>query len=1064
MRPSINALKGYNFQGSIYCYLLCLMDLEREIIELDAEVSVDNNFDDIFVKTCNDSFYLQVKNYKDITFDKIKINGNMINIDGYLPIIIGNKKGYNNNILIIRNLEIPKEKINSKIFGMDCIMFDNCYIIGYFDKDYNQLIKSLYANEERYNNILLTADEKLNTGNFNFTIQDLPPLNIFEQKLQEETKIIRNFSLKNKDILFIVGKPGIGKSHLVTELEEQNIISNIIVERLWISENDKDKNNRLKYSNFIRDISYNLFNKSLIEEEDSIVKTLKERNITLVVDGLDHVENYNAEELELYFSFFKKFVGTKLVVLSRPLKHIIEYETIELDNWNEQENMSYLDYLGVSDYSTQLQIYDISKGYPIITSFLGKHFLLNGELPRIEEATDIFDFYDKLISKGVAGLSLFLINNSYFKIKELEELLSKREYKVLTEIINYSGYLFSIHYDRVYLIHDSLNTYLRIKTPDYLEDNKESIEKIKESINNGSLNYLSRLNSISLDKEDKVNIVKKYCNFDFINESINKTIDYEMIQDIIHEFESIIYDNGMSFNLNEMYEFILIKECTNRNHHDGFYQLIIERIKYYIKNNLISFENIYSTGLLYYAYSCFIEKKYDPLSTLYSTRFNDANREICDFDDALEKSSKYFTFLTEKIDVEEYLNNNIKNIDISDKDVLIKVISYLYINQLEYNNYEKVAIYAIDEHDDDKAEELFKAISSKYNIRPFMAKSGIYKLKDYLFSLGIDNGDNYYKNKSLKELINDKAINGSFYVNDYICNYIRLAIFENRIIDIKSVGLYYFMYYNRKDYSLYKLPLSLLIFYRKKYISLDECIEILDKSMEMSEKGIRTIMTDFYNLLSNEEFELAKQFWNNKIILTDLDVNKINLLSEDIVINYFMKHIVGYHMPSKNIDYNDLYNLLESKYSKKVKKILNYYNFQIDSINVDDFDFDNYEKKDSYTPKPFEERDYIIKNDSEKLRQNNISCIELAKYVDGWHNTLPYIELYDIYPTEDIQNKIHEIVYNSCFSYKIFNMYANRSEMLGNYLMLLDRYSVSEVDWDKLYDCFFKFLNLSLIK
>ena len=24
-----------------------------------------------------------------------------------------------------------------------------------------------------------------------------------------------------------------------------------------------------------------------------------------------------------------------------------------------------------------------------------------------------------------------------------------------------------------------------------------------------------------------------------------------------------------------MYEFILIKECTNRNHHDGFYQLII---------------------------------------------------------------------------------------------------------------------------------------------------------------------------------------------------------------------------------------------------------------------------------------------------------------------------------------------------------------------------------------------------------------------------------------------------------------------------------------------------------
>lgn len=1065
MRPSINALKGYNFQGSIYCYLLCLMDLEREIIELDAEVSIDNNFDDIFVKTCDDSFYLQVKNYKDVTFDKIAINGEKIDIEGHSSILIGNKKGYDNNILIIRNLEIPREKINSKIFGMDCIMFDNCYIIGCFDKDCNQLVKALYANEERYNNILLIADEKLNTGNFNFNIHDLPPLNVFEQKLQEETKIIRNFSLNNKnDILFIIGKPGVGKSHLVTELEEQNIISNVIIERLWISENDKDKINRLKYSNFIRDISYNLFNKSLIENEESIIKTLKERNITLIVDGLDHVENYNVEELELYFDFFKKFVGTKLIVLSRPLKHDVEYEKIELNNWTEQENMSYLDSLGLSDYNVQLQIYDISKGYPIITAFLGKHFLLNGELPSIEQVTDIFDFYDKLISKGIAGLSLFLINNSYFKMKELEELLSKREYKILFEIIEQSRYLFSIHHDRVYLIHDSLNSYLRTKNPEYLEDNQMSIEIIKKSINNGELKYLSRLNSILLDNEDKVNIVKKYCNFNFIKESINKTIDYEMIQNIIIEFESIICDNGTSFDLNEIYEYILIKECTNRNHHDGFYQLIIERIKYYIKNNLISFNDIYSTGLLYYSYCCFNEKKYEPLFTLYSTRLNDAEGEISDFDEALEKSADYFKFLTEKIDVEKYMKKNIKNIDINDKQVLIKVISYLYINNLQYRGYEKVAIAAIDEQDDKKAEALFIKISSEYNIRAFMAKWAIFEIKDYLFSLGIDNGNNYYRNKSLNEFIKQNAINGSFSVNDYICNYIRLALFENRIIDIESVGSYYFMYYNRKDYSVYKLPLALIIFYRKKYIKLEDCIKFLDISMEMSEKGIRTIMTDFYNLLTYDEYELAKKFWNKKIILTDLETKKIDLLDETVVMGYFMEHIVKYHIHSGNIEYRDLHNLLKSKYSKKIIKVLEYYNFEIDSISVHDFKFDKYEKIDDYTLKSFEERDYIVKGDSENLKQNCISSVELAKYVDGWHNTLPYVELFDIYDIEDIQKNINEIVYNACFSYKIFNMYANRNQMLGNYLMLLDRYSISTINWDNLFNCFLDFLSLSLIR
>lgn len=1064
MKPSINALKGYNFQGSIYCYLLCLMDLEREIIELDAEVSVDNNFDDIFIKTFNDSFYVQVKNYKDITFDKIEINEHMINIDGHSSIIIGNKKEYNNYILIIRNLELPKEKINSKIFGMNCIMIDNCYIIGFFDKECNQVIKSLYANEERYNNILLMADEKLNTGNFNFTIQDLPPLNLFEQKLQEETKIVRNFSLYNSDILFIIGNPGVGKSHLVNELEEKNIISNVIIERLWISENDKDKNNRLKYSNFIRDISYKVFNKSLIENEETIIKMLKESNITLVVDGLDHVENYNIEELELYFNFFKKFVGTKLIVLSRPLKHFIEYETMKLNSWTEQESMSYLDCLGISDYNTQLQIYDISKGYPIITSFLGKHFLLNGELPKIEEVKDIFDFYDKLISKGIAGLSLFLINNSYFKIKELEELLSKRECKILKEIIEQSRYLFSIHYDRVYLIHDSLNSYLRTKNPDYLEDNQESIKIIKNSINNGELRYLSRLNSISIDKEDKVNIVKKYCNFNFIKKAINKTIDYEMIQDIITEFESIISDNANSLDLNEMYEFILIKECTNRNHHDGFYQLIIERIKYYIKNNLISFDDIYSTGLLYYSYSCLIEKKYEPLLNLYSTRFNDADREISAFDESLENSVDYFNFLKEKINVEKYINENIKNVDINDKQVLIKIISYLYINKLQYKDYEKVAIAAIDEHDDKKAEELFIKISSEYNIRPFMAKWAIFEIKDYLFSLGIDNGNNYYKNKSLNEFIKKKAINGSFYTNNYICNYIRLAQFENRIIDIESVSLYYFMYHYRKDYSIYKLPLALIIFYRKKYINLEDCIKILDVSMEMSEKGIRTIMTDFYNLLTYEEYELAKMFWNKKIILEDLEPKKIDLLDETKVMEYFMEHVVKYHIYSRNIEYSDLRNLLESKYFKRIINVLKYYNFEIDSINVSNFKFDKYKKKDDYTLKNFEERDYIVKGDSENLKQNCISSIELAKYVDGWHNTLPYVELFDIYDIEDIQKNINDIVHNACFSYRIFNMYANRNEMLGNYLMLLDRYSISTINWDNLFICFLDFLSLSLIK
>lgn len=109
MKTPINAFKGYNFQGTIYCYLLCLMNLERKIIELDAEMSVDNNFDDIYIKTNENSYYLQVENYSNINFDEIIIDETRICITGYSPIIIENKNECNNNILIIRNLKLPKK-------------------------------------------------------------------------------------------------------------------------------------------------------------------------------------------------------------------------------------------------------------------------------------------------------------------------------------------------------------------------------------------------------------------------------------------------------------------------------------------------------------------------------------------------------------------------------------------------------------------------------------------------------------------------------------------------------------------------------------------------------------------------------------------------------------------------------------------------------------------------------------------------------------------------------------------------------------------------------------------
>lgn len=1062
MKASINAFKGYNFQGTIYLYFACLMDLYREIIEIDSEKNIDGDFDDIYIKTINESYYIQVKNYLNITFENIKIENNVIKISNHKDINIDNEE--DNNMVIFKDLDIPKSEINLFIFDMQCHDNQNCIIASYNEQDITELISKMYSDDARLNKIITFVDSKINSGIYNLKIEELPKLYLFNQKLCEETKIIRSNLLdKNINTLFILGKPGVGKSHLVNELEENGEIDNILIERLWISENDVDKDERLKYSKFIGDISKRIFRKTFIESEENIIAKLKESHITLVVDGLDHVENYNNKDLEKYFDFFKKCNGLiKLLVLTRPLKKKIDYPTLILKNWNEQETLDYLEFINVGDYEIQLKIYAISEGYPIIVSFLGEHYLLNNQLPLLNKVESLFNFYDSLIKERITGLSIFLVNNSYYKKDELKILLSPMECKMVEDTIDLNPYLFSLKNDRIYLIHDSLNLYLREKFPNYITLNDTSLDKIMNDLIKGEVRFLSRLNSIRLKDIDKIKIAKKYCDFDALNTIYNKTYDYEMIIDVYANLEEIISKNFKQFSINEIYTFLLINECVKRDHHNGFDELIIERLKYYKSNDIISIEDIYSSGLLYSIYTYFQYDDHSLIEDYYSSKGYLKEESVCNFKLQNDESEGYFDIYDTEFDLEGYLNNISSISEYDNKEKLIYFISYLYIKKINYKNYEKIAIAIIDEKDDSKAEKLFKELCKKYNIREFMAKWAVDEIKDYLFSLGVDSDENYYKSLSLKQLILNFSEKGSFHVNQYITKYIRLANREKRKIDIESVYLYYSMYYQRKDYTAYCLPKSLLIFYRKKYISLQECIEIIDNTMDMSEKGIRLLKTNFYNLLSNDEFNYAFYLNSENVIISDLYVDKINCLPERIVADYFCKNILSYYYSNKDVPSNVITNLLLSRYSKNIIKAFKYYDFCIDSMPIAKFDFSNLEDRNQI--KSFDERDYVIKDDSINIKINNISCIDLAKRTDGWYNALPYVELFDIYDKNILRENVYEILYNACFGFKKYGYYANRFYLLGNYLSFIEKYIINDVVWDKFYSDFDQFITVSLMK
>ncbi|MFP3472423.1 hypothetical protein R0J90_20420, partial [Micrococcus sp. SIMBA_144] len=69
-----------------------------------------------------------------------------------------------------------------------------------------------------------------------------------------------------------------------------------------------------------------------------IIDIIKKEEITLIIDGLDHVENYNPRDMDLFIDFITKLgkLGT-VIVLSRPLRTKVEWKKEIIHNWNFEQ-------------------------------------------------------------------------------------------------------------------------------------------------------------------------------------------------------------------------------------------------------------------------------------------------------------------------------------------------------------------------------------------------------------------------------------------------------------------------------------------------------------------------------------------------------------------------------------------------------------------------------------------------------------------------------------------------------------------------------------------------------
>ena len=335
-----------------------------------------------------------------------------------------------------------------------------------------------------------------------------------------------------RTITFIEGKPGVGKSHFVDEICDK--YPDAIVYRFWIGSQDPHKNRRLRFETFMSELGIKVYRSAKKVYIEELVAAIQKQDRLVVIDGLDHVENYNPQQLEQFIDFIDKLKNTKTVVLSRPLRYEIPWEKEALLDWNVDETQVYLEMAyGISEYQIQRQIFDISGGYPIITYFLAEDFKLNHKVSLTAPVSEINDYYDTLFindEKPSSAIGIFASGNCFFTLKELEGVFAEPEmYEVICEFVKRHPYLFKIVRNRISLIHDSFNTYLRTKIETFAQRQAKTVAAIRESLLSGSIEYMARMDSFEFDEEFYLKMLKKYSNANSFTELMLSTRDYNSI-------------------------------------------------------------------------------------------------------------------------------------------------------------------------------------------------------------------------------------------------------------------------------------------------------------------------------------------------------------------------------------------------------------------------------------------------------------------------------------------------------------------------------------------------------
>ena len=1050
-----NFFKGYTYQEQVLQWFVQLMDLNRNIKKIISEAETPHNFDDMNIIDENNSLIcFQVKNYKDFDITEVKIDGNTVKINAGGTKTNPKFEPFLENALIVNS----EFECDSEILGLKAKLIDGIYVIPLTHNNYEKQIGNyLDINRENYINNLV--GNKISNEYFEFTLEELPKIPTFSNKLKHETIILDNIPKINNKLSWYLGEPGTGKSHLVKEIEDT--YENCIVYRFYADEHDE---NRLKYENFIEDLTYRIFDSPKKRSDAEIINKIIKDKLIILIDGLDHVVNYNEHDLDKFLDFFKLLKDTKTLIFTRPFPKIMNNENLfYIPHWNKENTFEYLKQYKFKDEINE-KIYELSNGYPIITFYLSEEYKLNKNFINYPKSMkSLNEYYEKILENIdlKTPLELFLFCNSYILEEELEYLLGKNNTIILHEFIKKCPYLFNKDINRIQLFHDSLFTYLREKSQ---LENHYPINQVKKSILSKNINFLSRFNSFEFEDEFVKEVLKLYSDFDTFIE-LKNNFDFESIKIFYLNLRKTLKKFPNTLDIYQYYSLILINLIVDRHNYYDEFGIIYQMFKY---TNLHKDEsnNIYSDKLLWSLYKYYTEHKIDPFKKLLKKEHYDERQMVRKLNRDWSIENIFYSEYKGKIDEKRILNYISTYFDY---ELLQEYLAYLWINKKEKSKYFKFINDYINNlsHWDDELE--FEKELKKLQIRwpPKWILHGA-KLKIYEKGLLID--ENIYLNTDLNEFWKNNRNKSSYEIYSYLLAYLRLSNLQKTEFDIQKITEYYHMYYSYKDYSVEKITNALLIFEKNNCISEDEYIKLILNIMDKSNDGIEHLSLDYLTKKSSKTIEKLCEKHNPELM------SELNYYDSEIINKFPIKVVSkNFHMFNKGreIDFNRINNILKSVHQEYIMNTLKFLNYSVYNVPKDystffedkEIEFSlckNDEKNDFFESENLLERNYLKKDDYNEIKLNKITHLELAKLQDSNYDCLPYPEFFEIYDKEKIKQDLLMIIHNAICTKLYFSdkYWVKLSFCLGNIPHLID-YCNYEIDWNKLFNIFKMFIESS---